>query len=53
MNIQWWLTVAVSLLSLTSGILWIRSATARVIHDDDKTDEEGMKPFRHRRQCRW
>lgn len=45
MHIQWWLTVAVSLLSLASGILWIRSATARVIHDEDKTDEEGMKPF--------
>jgi len=45
MHIQWWLTIAVSLLSLVSGGLWIRSATARVIHDDDKVDEWGMKPM--------
>lgn len=45
MHIQWWLTIAVSLLSLASGFLWIRSATARVLHDDEKVDEFGMKPM--------
>jgi len=45
MHIQWWLTIAVSLLSLVSGGFWIRSATARVLHYDEKADEFGMKPF--------
>ncbi|VVN84274.1 hypothetical protein [Pseudomonas fluorescens] len=45
MQVQWWLTIVVSLLSLVSGGFWIRSATARVLHDDEKTDDVGMKPF--------
>lgn len=45
MQIQWWLTVAVSVLSVLSGVLWIRSATARVLHDSAKRDELGMMPM--------
>jgi len=45
MHIQWWLTITVSLLSLASGFLWIRSATAHVLHGDEKVDEFGMRPM--------
>lgn len=45
MQIQWMLTATVSVLTLISGALWIRSATSKVIHDEEKLDEDGLHPM--------
>ncbi|CAI2797054.1 hypothetical protein K7402_04865 [Pseudomonas fluorescens group sp.] len=42
MHVQWYLTAVVSLLTLISGVFWIRSATARVLHDPSRRDGAGM-----------
>jgi len=42
MQVQWCLTAAVSVLTLISGVFWIRSATARVLYDPNRRDRDGM-----------
>lgn len=42
MQVQWCLTAAVSVLTLISGVFWIRSATVHVLYDPSRRDRDGM-----------